>query len=73
MEWYNDEEINIVKDDKILEEYDDARSLMSYYNAAEGNWSSETTARNECSAYLRTVFNQIESRNLTPNKGSYLC
>lgn len=73
MKWYKDNEFVNLSDDDLLEEYDDARNLMSYYNAAEGNWSSETGARNECSSYLGTVRSEIDVRNLTPNAGTFLC
>ena len=73
MEWYKEGEFEVVSDAEILEEYDNARGLMSYYNAAEGNWSKETGARNECSAYLSKVRKELNSRDLVPNKGSFLC
>jgi len=73
MKWCKDSDFKDLSDDELLTEYDDARSLMSYYNAAEGNWSKETGARNECSFYLNEVRNEISIRDLTPNTGTYLC
>jgi len=73
MEWYKEDEFKVISDAEILEEYDNARGLMSYYNAAEGNWSQETGARNECSAYLSKVRKELTERDLIPNKGTFLC
>ncbi len=73
MKWYKEGEFKVVSDAEILEEYDNARGLMSYYNASEGNWSKETGARNECSAYLSKVRKELNSRELIPNKGTFLC
>ena len=45
MKWCSKEgELQKLSDDELLTEYDDARGMMSYYNASEGNWSKATGA-----------------------------
>lgn len=67
------EKVKAMTDEELVLEYDEARGTMSYYNAAEGSWSSETSARNEARDYLDVVRTEMNARNLTPNKGTYLC
>lgn len=60
-------------DDELLDEYDSARGTMSYYNAAEGNWSKETEARNKAREFLNRVAEELKKRNLEGRPGNYLC
>ena len=60
-------------DVELLDSYDKARRLLSYHNAAESSWSSETTARNKATRDRNEILSIIESRKLTPNEGNYLC
>lgn len=66
-------ELEEMNDYDLLEEYDSARGSMSYYNAAESSWSSETDDRNKASANLDLVWKEVKRRGLTPNAGQYLC
>lgn len=59
-------------DEQLLVEYDNIRSAMSYYNAAEGNWSSETEARNKTQKNLELIRSEVVLRKLTPNPGNFL-
>ena len=65
--------LNEATDEEILDEFDSARSSMSYYNAAEGNWSAETEGRTAAYAYLREVSDELDKRNLEGRPGTYLC
>ena len=65
-------DLTVMTDEEVLDQYDSARSDMSYYNAAEGNWSQETNARNAARAYLNDVWAEITKRSLTPRQGNYL-
>lgn len=62
-----------MSDEKLLDKYDEARSLMSYYNAAEGSWSSETEARAQASANLNEIRKELAARGLVGRPGNYLC
>jgi hypothetical protein len=66
------EEFDSATDEQILDAADSARSSMSYYNAAEGNWSRETNARNACRAYLSEVYKELSKRELKARPGNYL-
>lgn len=66
-------DLSELTDEQVLDEYDSARGTMSYYNAAEGNWSSETEERNKASAYLSAVRKELNKRNLIGRPGDYLC
>lgn len=65
-------DLTTLTDTEVLHQYDLARSDMSYYNAAEGNWSQETNARNAASVYLSEVWKEVNNRGLTPRPGNYL-
>lgn len=60
-------------DEKILDMYDDIRGQMSYYNAAEGNWSKETQARNATRARMYEISAELDKRGLEGRPGEYLC
>ena len=62
-----------LSDEEVLNCYDLARSRMSYYNAAEGNWSKETTERNNAKHYLNIVRSELKRRRLEGRPGNYLC
>ena len=66
-------DLSKMSDEQVVEEYDSARGSMSYYNAAEGNWSSEAEGRGLARDYLNLVGDEMEKRNLTANEGSFLC
>lgn len=67
------EDFEDVTDERILEAFDDARSVVSYYNAAEGNWAKETNTRNSANTYLFKVSTELRKRGLTAKSGRYLC
>jgi len=46
--------------EKLTEEFMKIAGRMSYYNAAEGSWSREATARGQC----RTAFRETASKLL---------
>lgn len=47
-------------------------SNLSYYNAAEGNWLSETQARNECKRKFYEIMKEYENRGLIFSLAGYL-
>ena len=65
-------DLTVMTDEEVLDQYDYARGDMSYYNAAEGNWSKETNARNAAKSYLNEVWAEVTKRNLMPHPGNYL-
>ena len=73
MPYLKPEDLSTATDEQILDAYDNARGSMSYYNAAEGNWSSETDERNKAYHYLNEVGTELQRRNLTGRPGNYLC
>jgi DUF438 domain-containing protein len=59
-------------DEELTEAVRKQSERMSFYNAAESNWSSETTARNACRAKLNSLGKELARRNLPYPKGDYL-
>lgn len=59
-------------DEMLLDEVHRLASSVSYYNAAEGNWSSETQARNECKAMFRAAREELARRNIEFENRGYL-
>ena len=50
-------DLSTLTDDELLFESDEARSNVSYYNAAEGdNWYREAEAREKAKQYLSEVW-----------------
>ena len=58
-------------EDLIKEVHLIARSV-SYYNAAEGNWSKETAEREACQAEFRECMREFKSRGLQFENKGYL-
>ena len=61
-----------LSDDEILDLQYMVKQQMSGFNAAEGNWTSETNGRNLCRARMLTIGNEVEQRGLTPKPGTFL-
>ena len=57
--------------DLIKRTHDLARSV-SYFNAAEGNWASETVARKECQGKFNAALKEMETRGLEFENKGYL-
>jgi hypothetical protein len=65
-------DLNEMTDEEVLDAFDSIRSDVSYYNAAEGNWSRETTERNAAKKRMQEIWLEIQKRNLTSRPGNYL-
>lgn len=59
-------------DEMLLDEVHRLASSVSYYNAAEGNWSSETEARNEVKAKFHAAREELARRNIAFENRGYL-
>jgi len=51
---------------ELIEKFKSKLSSMSYYNAAEGDWSRETEARNKCSKELKDIAKNLKYQGLNP-------
>ena len=54
----------ILSNEKLTEEYHRLASAVSYYNAAEGNWSRETKDRLECEREYFACQKEIMARGI---------
>ena len=59
-------------DDEVLTEAHNVASRLSYYNAAEGNWSREAEARSACQKEWNAIMNEVRSRGLEFENRGYL-
>lgn len=50
---------------ELISEFKKELAQMSYFNAAESNWASESGARNRCSANLKKISAQLIDLGLT--------
>ena len=65
-------DISEISNEMLIANWHDAASDVSYFNAAEGEWSRETVARERARDRLRWITNEILSRNLKVPTGNYL-
>ena len=62
-----------LNDKDLLEEAHRLAVSVSYYNAAEGNWSQETAEREACKAEFRACMIELKVRDIDfINKGYLL-
>jgi hypothetical protein len=59
-------------DEDLVKTIQDLAISVSYYNAAEGNWSQETAARNEVNGKFRKALNEMETRGIPFENKGYL-
>lgn len=59
-------------DEMLLDEVHKLASSVSYYNAAEGNWSSETVARNDANYKFRSARTELDRRGIQFENRGYL-
>jgi hypothetical protein len=59
-------------DEALIEEVHRLARSVSYYNAAEGNWSRETAEREACQAEFRECMREFKSRGLEFENKGYL-
>jgi hypothetical protein len=59
-------------DEMLLDEVHRLASSVSYYNAAEGNWSSETADRVATNAKFRAAREELARRNMMFENRGYL-
>lgn len=59
-------------DEELIKEVHDLASRVSYYNAAEGNWSQETEARNEVKAKFWKAQDEMATRGIDFENKGYL-
>ena len=51
-------------DDALIELAEEYQERLSYFAAAEGNWSQETNARNRCEAEAVPIRAEMQRRGL---------
>lgn len=59
-------------DEMLLDEVHRLAISVSYYNAAEGNWSSETEAREATKTRFRAAQNELDRRGILFENRGYL-
>lgn len=59
-------------DADLTEQVKKQSERMSFFNAAESNWSQETAARNACRAKLNALSKELARWNLPYPKGDFL-
>lgn len=57
-------DLEALDDKELLKRYQDLWVSRMYYMAAEGNWSAETEARNECERKYYAVISEMNKRGL---------
>lgn len=63
-------DLSVLSDEQLIEETHRLARSVSYYNAAEGNWSQETEARNATKAEFWAALDEMAARDLEfVNKG----
>lgn len=65
-------EYTTLTDEALLEEVHRLARSVSYYNAAEGNWSREETDRKACQAEFRACRRELEARGIVFENKGYL-
>lgn len=59
-------------DEKLTEEVHRLASAVSYYNAAEGNWSREAAERETTRAEFWTALSEMKKRGIEFENKNYL-
>lgn len=65
-------DIKTLNDEALIEETHRLARSMSYYNAAEGNWSAERAEREACKKEFWAARSEMDSRNLVFENIGYL-
>lgn len=58
--------------EQLITETHRLASSLSYYNAAEGNWSRERDAREACQRDFYAAYAEMKSRNIEFENKGYL-
>ena len=64
--------IQELTNEELIKETHRLASSMSYYNAAEGNWSQERVAREACASALQEALVEMRARGIEFDGGGYL-
>lgn len=59
-------------DEELIAKTHKLASSMSYYNAAEGNWSQERVQREACAAELQEALVEMRARGIEFENRGYL-
>lgn len=59
-------------DEELVTKTHKLASSMSYYNAAEGNWSQERIPREACAAELQEALVEMRARGIEFENRGYL-
>ena len=65
-------DLKTMTDEELKEEVHRLACSVSYYNAAEGNWSAETEARNAVKKEFWEAQAELESRGIKFENRGYL-
>lgn len=65
-------DINTMTDEQLIEETHRLARAVSYYNAAEGNWSQERAEREACKADFYAACSEMDNRGLVFENRGYL-
>lgn len=65
-------DIKSLSDEQLLVETHRLARAVSYYEAAERNWSAETAARNKTKAEFREARKEMELREMVFENKGYL-
>jgi hypothetical protein len=65
-------DITSLSDETLIEETHRLARAVSYYNAAEGNWSQEAEARNATKKEFWDAQDEMEKRGLVFENKGYL-
>jgi hypothetical protein len=65
-------DIDTMTDEQFIKETHRLAGAMSYYNAAEGNWSRETADREACYADFKQARSEMTRRGLVFENTGYL-
>ena len=65
-------DLKLLTDEQLIEETHRLAVSVSYYNAAEGNWSAETEARNATKRAFWAAQEEMDARGLKFENKGYL-
>lgn len=65
-------DINTMTDEQLTEETHRLARAVSYFNAAEGNWSQERAEREACKADFNQAYSEMDRRGLVFENIGYL-
>ena len=66
------ETLKTYSDEDLLKEAHRLARLVSYYNAAEGNWRQETADRVACNGEFKKIMKEVNDRGLEFINEGYL-